>query len=1099
MLMRLLLLLIICCSVGTVRASHVMGGEITWRCNGNGYVFELVFYRDCNGAEVNIVSENIRVWHHPTVSNIPVAFISREDISPTCNPVTGSPPALDCGTGASAGNGTGAIEKITYRSAVINLAGTPPPGTGWIFTYENFSRSTDITNLVNPSTYGITIAARMYAIPGGTPGACMDNSPRFLQDPYLVSCSGEDYAYNMHAVDIDLDSLNISFGSPLDHFPTGDFNPPINPIPVPYETGFSASSPTPDASIQPGNIAAQLDPLSGELTFRSFTIGSYVVKIVARSYRDGVLIAEVEREMQLVVLNCSGANTAPAITPPFAGTFETTIDAGTLVTFNLQSTDVELLQDGSPQSNILTTTGLMYGAPITGATGCAIAPCATLDQLPPVTGIQGANVQFNWQTDCDHLVTPYGDVADLIPYYFVFKVQDNFCQVPKVTYRTVTINVRNPGIIPATQINCISTDAAGDITVSWDAVADPNGTFIEYELHTVQGGLVGTYPIGTTSATVPGVGGPLDFFVNVISGCNGNATTTSDTVRNVYLAILNANNGIANLQWNTPAADPLPGMDPTMIIQREYPAGTWTTIATLPYHTTHYLDTIRICEAFLNYRVIYSTPTCNFTSNIAGDTFEDMFTPDIPTITSVSIDTLTGNVVITWNQNGQSDTYGYVIYQKDEFGNVIPIDTVWGITNTTYIHDVNVDGPLTYTVAAFDSCLTDAIPQGYQTSAKADINTSVYLTHTIDVCNNTAVLSWTGYHGWTTNLSGYTVFMKVNGGPWMTVGSAADPEFEIGLVPLSTYCFAIRANNGATGAQAFSNLDCFTVNGPQPPDIHYLRVATVENNQVVLRHEITTGTNVMAIRFEKYNPRNSEFEAIATLPAVSGTLTHIDGNVDVNQYSYRYRAVVIDSCGREGAISNEAHTILLHVATDQTTLVNYVNWSEYAEFDGGVLMYHLYRGIDGNFDATPLASFTTDHRFYEDDVSDFGQLSGQFCYVVMAEEGPNQYGFTEESFSNIACTAITPLVYIPNAFTPGGLNPIFLPVVSFADVNSYEMTIFDRWGQPIFVTTDLSQGWDGNHQATGKLVEFGLYSYKLTILDGNQQELIYRGHVTVIR
>ena len=33
-------------------SSHVMGGELTWRCGAGGvYTFELVFYRDCNGAE----------------------------------------------------------------------------------------------------------------------------------------------------------------------------------------------------------------------------------------------------------------------------------------------------------------------------------------------------------------------------------------------------------------------------------------------------------------------------------------------------------------------------------------------------------------------------------------------------------------------------------------------------------------------------------------------------------------------------------------------------------------------------------------------------------------------------------------------------------------------------------------------------------------------------------------------------------------------------------------------------------------------------------------------------------------------------------------
>src|SRR3989338_6874425 len=66
----------------------------------------------------------------------------------------------------------------------------------------------------------------------------------------------------------------------------------------------------------------------------------------------------------------------------------------------------------------------------------------------------------------------------MIPYHFVFKVQDNYCQIPKITYRTVTINVRNPGIIPATQINCITTAVNGDVTVNWDAVTDPDGTFV---------------------------------------------------------------------------------------------------------------------------------------------------------------------------------------------------------------------------------------------------------------------------------------------------------------------------------------------------------------------------------------------------------------------------------------------------------------------------------------------------------------------------------------------------------------------------------------------------------------------------------------------
>ena len=86
------------------RATHVMGGEITWECQGGNYVFTLVFYRDCGGTEVNTISENIKVWNHPTLTTINLPFVSRIDISPTCNPVPGSPAQLDCGTGVAGGN-----------------------------------------------------------------------------------------------------------------------------------------------------------------------------------------------------------------------------------------------------------------------------------------------------------------------------------------------------------------------------------------------------------------------------------------------------------------------------------------------------------------------------------------------------------------------------------------------------------------------------------------------------------------------------------------------------------------------------------------------------------------------------------------------------------------------------------------------------------------------------------------------------------------------------------------------------------------------------------------------------------------------------------
>jgi gliding motility-associated-like protein len=274
----------------------------------------------------------------------------------------------------------------------------------------------------------------------------------------------------------------------------------------------------------------------------------------------------------------------------------------------------------------------------------------------------------------------------------------------------------------------------------------------------------------------------------------------------------------------------------------------------------------------------------------------------------------------------------------------------------------------------------------------------------------------------------------------------------------------------------------------------------VDQNTIVLRHEISTGTNVQAVRFEKLNLSTGQFEVLGEVPATASTLSITDTDVDVDNFSYTYRAVVIDSCGNPGIISNKARTILLKVKADQTRLTTYLNWSQYGDYDGGVLQYLIFRGIDGIFPANPTAIVPPDQRYFEDLVDELGyEHSGKVCYFVAAQEAVDQYGIQELSVSNDACAVIEPLVYVPNAFTPGGLNPIFIPVVSFQDVSKYEFSIVDRWGQLVFQTNDPTVGWDGVHQQSGKLVAPNVYVYVLKVVDGNNQEYYFRGNVTVVR
>ncbi|MBU0488811.1 MAG: gliding motility-associated C-terminal domain-containing protein, partial [Bacteroidetes bacterium] len=53
-------------------------------------------------------------------------------------------------------------------------------------------------------------------------------------------------------------------------------------------------------------------------------------------------------------------------------------------------------------------------------------------------------------------------------------------------------------------------------------------------------------------------------------------------------------------------------------------------------------------------------------------------------------------------------------------------------------------------------------------------------------------------------------------------------------------------------------------------------------------------------------------------------------------------------------------------------------------------------------------------------------------------------------------------LYVPNAFTPGedGSNDFFRPISS-CDFLSYQLLIYDRWGEQIFSTKDPGESWDG--------------------------------------
>ncbi|MEI8204527.1 MAG: choice-of-anchor L domain-containing protein [Bacteroidota bacterium] len=88
-------------------------------------------------------------------------------------------------------------------------------------------------------------------------------------------------------------------------------------------------------------------------------------------------------------------------------------------------------------------------------------------------------------------------------------------------------------------------------------------------------------------------------------------------------------------------------------------------------------------------------------------------------------------------------------------------------------------------------------------------------------------------------------------------------------------------------------------------------------------------------------------------------------------------------------------------------------------------------------------------------------------------------------------------IYIPNAFSPNGdgVNDMFY--VYFTNIHEYHLQIFDRWGEQMFNTFDLTEGWDGTFKGTP--LPSGLYVYRISYSDSENIKHQKHGTVTIMK
>src|SRR5690606_7745250 len=228
------------------------------------------------------------------------------------------------------------------------------------------------------------------------------------------------------------------------------------------------------------------------------------------------------------------------------------------------------------------------------------------------------------------------------------------------------------------------------------------------------------------------------------------------------------------------------------------------------------------------------------------------------------------------------------------------------------------------------------------------------------------------------------------------------------------------------------------------------RVTTIEEKriQIGLLQDINgIGTTYELLRAKGDDP----FLSLSTYAEINNpVITVYDTDVNASNTVYRYKWKAFDGCGAELAESNTGKNIVLNGITTSENLINSLQWTNYSTWDGGVDEYRILRKLGSETDFSLLTTLGPGELGYEEDIEPFLLEEGEFCYKILAVEGTNQYGSETTSMSNEICVTQQPLMWIPNAIVLNGYNDVFKPVAGFIDFQSYEMEIYNKWGQRIF-------------------------------------------------
>lgn len=664
--------------------------------------------------------------------------------------------------------------------------------------------------------------------------------------------------------------------------------------------------------------------------------------------------------------------------------------------------------------------------------------------------------------------------------------------------------------LPPPELRCVTVNSDGTITLAWDLPAGNQNEFINYSIYS------STFPNGpyaiidsvtnfNTQIFTDGASlGRVYYFLQTKfdDGSGVTYSASSDTLSNIFLNVTSAggNNLPPLLNWNPLKVPNLPSnLGKYYIFRKKNFLGNWQLVDSTSYGNENYTDlSIVTCSDTLYYYVqTFDNLPCFSSSNIDGELFQEKTPPTIPVLDSASVDTSTGFVKVGWQPSGSPDVAGYIITHN--LGGTFVRDTVFGDSIQYYlINTVNANSQsIPVTVAAFDTC-------GNTSAFSSTAHTTMLVNVTENLCDRQMILDWSAYQGFS-NISQYDIYFAQDNAGWRVAGSVPGTETSFvheGLNNLSTYCYVVVANS--LGKTSHSNIICQSFAQLGVPLYHYNTYVSVNEDGFVEAELITdTSADVRSYQLKRAYQKDGAYIIVDEITEATDTfIIFIDSTARPDQNPYYYKIDAIDSCNQTVVSSNISRTIKLNIEENLESYFHNLTWNKYEGWDSlgfGVHKYRILRSFDPD-PLLPIDSVGATELDFLDPYFEIRADGGTFCYQIEAHESPNNWLFIpSSSLSNQVCIKKEPKVFVPTVFTPNsdGKNDVFLPEIQFVDAANYQMTIFDRWGNPIVEIADPRIGWDGT--INGVPAPTGGYVYFISYTTPKGSLIEKRGGIALYR